>query len=95
MKEIYAKIHETTGVPYHVIADVVTSLKSVIKEELVSGRDVDLGRDFGKFVSIEIPGRERYIPSVGERRHVEGSRRLRFRPSSSELKKLPLKSEDA
>lgn len=89
MKGLVAAIAEELMIDKGEVTRVILALKRQIETAMIEGRTVNMGRDFGRFVTIRIEGR----PSRGAggaRIEAKPSRKMRFRPSAIHLKKLPL-----
>ena len=94
MMLIVADIHDRTGIPKEYISATLRGFKELVRDSMVAGVDIDMGADFGKFVAIEVAGREHYVPATGNTTRTPVRRRIRFRPSLK-LRNLPPLGESA
>ena len=58
MMLIVADIHDRTGIPKEYISATLRGFKELVRDSMAAGVDIDMGADFGKFVAIEVAGRE-------------------------------------
>ena len=82
MMLIVADIHDRTGIPKEYISATLRGFKELVRDSMVAGVDIDMGADFGKFVAIEVAGREHYVPATGSTTRTPVRRKIRFRPGS-------------
>jgi nucleoid DNA-binding protein len=94
MMLIVADIHDRTGIPKEYISATLRGFKELVRDSMAAGVDIDMGADFGKFVAIEVAGREHYVPATGNTTQTPMRRRIRFRPSLK-LRNLPPLGESA
>jgi nucleoid DNA-binding protein len=94
MMLIVADIHDRTGIPKEYISATLRGFKELVRDSMAAGVDIDMGADFGKFVAIEVAGREHYVPATGNTTRTPVRRRIRFRPSLK-LRNLPALGESA
>ena len=94
MMLIVSDIHDRTGIPKEYISATLRGFKELVRDSMVAGVDIDMGADFGKFVAIEVAGREHYVPATGNTTRTPVRRRIRFRPSLK-LRNLPPLGESA
>ena len=94
MMLIVADIHDRTGLPKEYVSETLRGFKEMVRDSMKAGIDIDLGGDFGKFVAIEVAGREHYVPATGEATQSSPRRKIRFRPAPS-MRNLPPLGESA
>jgi nucleoid DNA-binding protein len=90
LSELVNKIHALMGVDKASISHTLTGLKKVVKEEIIAGGQVDMGRDFGRFTAIVAKGRDHVVPTTDKIVKSKDRLKIRFLPSAAELKDIPM-----
>jgi nucleoid DNA-binding protein len=88
MMLIVADVHDRTEIPKEYVSAVLRGFKELVRDSMIAGVDIDMGPDFGKFVAIEVAGREHFVPATGGMTQTPPRRKIRFRPAPK-LRNLP------